>query len=227
MVSPTDAPRGVANDPAEPPAAQPNAGSVRAHAGGADAEQELLAALRAGDDAAYETLVRLEAPRMLAVARRYTRDDNEAREVVQDAFAAAFQALERFEGGARIGTWLHRIVVNTALSRSRARTGRRELSIEDLLPRFTQRGHFLESPAAWRPEADLEQEELQRLVRDAIAQLPESFRDVLILRDIEGMDVDAVAARLSLTANAVRIRTHRARQALRTLLDPHFRGEDA
>ncbi len=161
---------------------------------------------------------------MLAVARRYTRDDDEAREIVQDAFAAAFQALDRFEGGARIATWLHRIVVNGALSRARTRTGRREQSIEELLPRFTEYGHFLESPRAWQPDAELEDAELRGLVRSAIAQLPETYRDVLILRDIEGLDVDVVAAQLGLTANAVRIRTHRARQALRTLLDPHVRG---
>ncbi|MBK7876002.1 MAG: sigma-70 family RNA polymerase sigma factor [Planctomycetes bacterium] len=190
-------------------------------------EQELLAGLRAGDETAFETFVRSESPRMLAVARRYTRDDGEARETVQDAFAAALQALDRFEGHARLSTWLHRIVVNTALARARARAGRRELAIEELLPRFTEHGHFFEAPVEWLPDAQIERTELRDLVREAIARLPETFRDVLILRDIEGLDVDAVATRLGLTANAVRIRTHRARQALRTLLDPHFRGDAA
>ncbi|MBI5361762.1 MAG: sigma-70 family RNA polymerase sigma factor [Planctomycetes bacterium] len=186
-------------------------------------ERELLSALRRGDEAAYATLVRLEAPRMLAVARRYSGNEDDAREAVQDAFASAFQALPRFEGAARLSTWLHRIAVNAALAKVRQRAGRSEAAIEDLRPRFSQYGHFLESPAAWQPDVRLESFETRAVVRTAIAQLPESFRDVLVLRDIEGLEVDAVAAQLGLTANAVRIRTHRARQALRTLLDPHFK----
>lgn len=186
-------------------------------------ERELLIALRRGDEAAFETLVRLTAPRMLAVARRYSGNEEDAHEAVQDAFASAYQALPSFEGAARLSTWLHRIVVNAALARVRQRSRSPELAIEDLLPRFTQYGHFLESPAAWQPESRIESNELCEIVRAAVAQLPEGFRDVLVLRDIQGMDVDAVALQLGLTANAVRIRTHRARQALRTLLDPHFR----
>jgi RNA polymerase sigma-70 factor (ECF subfamily) len=190
-------------------------------------ERELLFALKGGNEAAFETWVRLEAPRMLAVARRYCGNEEDAREAVQEAFAAAFQALPRFEGAARLSTWLHRIVVNAALARVRQRASRSEVAIDELLPRFTRYGHFLESPAAWQPESRLESDELCGVVRAAIAQLPETFRDVLVLRDIQGLDVEAVAVQLGLTANAVRIRTHRARQALRTLLDPHFRDVTA
>lgn len=190
-------------------------------------ERALLDALREGDEAAFETLVRLEAPRMFAAARRYSENEDDAREAVQEAFVSAFQALPRFQATARLSTWLHRIVVNAALARLRQRAGRPELAIEDLLPRFTQHGHFLESPAAWQPDATMQEGELRQVVQRAIAQLPATYRDVLVLRDIEGLDVDAVAEQLGLTANAVRIRTHRARQALRALLDPHFRDTTA
>ena len=99
-------------------------------------EASLVAALRAGDERAFETVVRTYGGRLLSVARRFMRNDEDAQDVVQSAYLSAFRALETFEGTAQLSTWLHRIVVNTALMKLRARRRRPEESIEDLLPRI-------------------------------------------------------------------------------------------
>ena len=189
-----------------------------------DEESRLVARLRGGDARAFEDLVRRECPRLLAVARRILRNDADARDAVQDAFAAAFRSLASFEGQASLSTWLHRIVANAALGRLRGRRRKAETPIEELLPPFQEDGHHVTPPSAW-PSAEmlLEDRELREFVRDAIDRLPESYREVLLLRDIEELDTTAVAELLGVTENLVKVRLHRARQALRTLLEPRFR----
>jgi len=191
-------------------------------------DSRLLARLRAGDDAAYEELVRTYSPRLLAVARRIVGTDEDARDVIQDAFMNAFRSLKNFHGDARLSTWLHRIVVNSALMKLRTRKRKPEESIEPLLPAFLADGHYAEKFSAWGEQADaaLSRSETRELVRRRIDELPESFRTVLVLRDIEGLDTEETARVLDTTTNAVKIRLHRARAALRTLLAPHLgRGE--
>ena len=191
-------------------------------------ESDLLARLRASDGHAYEELVRAYSPRLLAVARRIVGNDEEARDVIQDAFLNAFRSLPRFHGDARLSTWLHRIVVNSALMKLRTRKRKPEESIEPLLPAFLADGHYAERFSSWGEQADatLSRAETKQLVRKYIDELPESFRTVLLLRDIEGLDTEETARVLETTPNAVKIRLHRARAALRTLLAPHFgRGE--
>jgi len=193
-------------------------------AGGED--QALLAELRAGSEAAFARLLREHGGRMLAVARRLVRDEEDARDAVQEAFVSAFRSLDRFEGGSRIATWLHRIVVNCCLMRLRSRRRRPEESIEDLLPRFLEDGHQIPPAVDWSEPVDalLQRQEICALVRASIDRLPESFRTVLVLRDIEELSTNEAAGLLGITENALKIRLHRARQALRTLLDPHLRG---
>jgi RNA polymerase sigma-70 factor (ECF subfamily) len=186
-----------------------------------------VAALRRGEPAAYERLVRQHGGRLLAVARRLLRNEDDARDAAQDAFVSAFKSIDRFEGGSQLSTWLHRIVVNAALMRIRSRQRVAEESIEDLLPTFRDDGHPVASqPEAWGPSPEDEAERAQRaaLVHRCIAALPESYRVVLMLREIDDLDTAETAAALGITENAVKIRLHRARQALRTLLDPHVRG---
>jgi RNA polymerase sigma-70 factor, ECF subfamily len=192
-------------------------------------ERALLAALRGGDERAYERLVREHGGRMLAVARRMLRNDEEARDTLQEAFVLAFRGLPRFEGQSRLGTWLHRIVVNAALMKLRSRRARPEESIEPLLPTFLDDGHAVTTYGEWPESADrlLERAEVRERVRASIDRLPATYRTVLLLRDIEELDTGEVAAELGISPNAVKIRLHRARQALRELLDPHLRLGEA
>ncbi len=192
-------------------------------------ERALLAALRGGDDRAYERLVSDHGGRMLAVARRMLRNEEEARDALQEAFLLAFRGLPRFEGSSRLSTWLHRIVVNAALMKLRSRRAHPEESIEPLLPAFLEDGHASASYRDWPESADrlLERSEVRGLVRASIDRLPATYRTVLLLRDIEELDTSEVAEQLGISANAVKIRLHRARQALREQLDPHLRQGDA
>ena len=193
------------------------------------AEEALVAALRRGDSGAYETLVRTTAPQLLAVVRRIVRDEEDARDAVQEAFVNAWKGLPRFTEGSRLSTWLHRIAVNAALMKLRSRRRHPEEPIEDLLPTFVEDGHQTRPSEPWSDPADLalDRKELQATVRQAIDRLPETYRLVLLLRDIEGLDTAETAEVLGVTENAVKLRLHRARQALRTLLDPVMRGGGA
>lgn len=188
-------------------------------------ETEFVASLRRGDGLAYERLVRTEGSRLLSVARRLLRNEQDAQDAVQDALVAAFRALPSFEGNSRLSTWLHRIVINVALMRIRSSRRRPEASIEEFLPRFLEDGHHVTQFQEWRLPCDVRllRSELRQRVRRAIDRLPEAYRTVLLLRDIEQMDTEETAHVLGATPNAVKIRLHRARQALRSLLEPEFR----
>ncbi|HSB63474.1 MAG TPA: sigma-70 family RNA polymerase sigma factor [Thermoanaerobaculia bacterium] len=179
---------------------------------------------RAGDRDAFADLVRRNTDRLLAVARRMLRQEQEAEDAVQEAFLSAFRALDRFEGGCRLSTWLHRITINACLMRMRRRGRKPEESIEDLLPRFQADGHPVSFFEPWSEGADvaLERTETRLLVRRLIDRLPETYRTALLLRDIEDLGNEEAACLLGITPNAMKIRVHRARQALRTLLEPHL-----
>jgi RNA polymerase sigma-70 factor (ECF subfamily) len=196
-------------------------------------ETTLVAALRAGDPRAYEEFVRAYAGRIKAVAERYLRNEEDANDVVQEAFLAAFKALASFEGKSQLSTWLHRIAVNAALMklRSRSRRGEGQFSEEEaeaLLPKFAGLGVHATPQRAFAevPCEGIERSETCAHVRRSIDQLPELYRTALLLRDIEELENEEVAARLGVTVNAAKIRVHRARQMLRTLLEPRF-GLDA
>jgi RNA polymerase sigma-70 factor (ECF subfamily) len=187
----------------------------------ANDEAPLLRRLQAGEDAAYAELVTRYAPRLLATARRFLRQEDDAQDAVQDAMLSAFRAIGSFHGEARLSTWLHRIVVNAALMKLRTRRRHPEQSIEELLPSFDEGGAWAMETKRWGAPSDelLERRSVRERVRRCIEQLPETYRTVLVMRDIEDLDTDEVAETLGATPNAVKIRLHRARQALRSLLE--------
>jgi len=165
--------------------------------------------------------VRTLGGRMLAVARRFLQDEDLARDAVQDAFLSAFRSIHAFDGDAQLATWLHRIVVNAALMKLRTRRRKPEQSIEPMLPAFAEDGHHAGRPVvAWTASAEeaLLRREARERVRAAIADLPERYRTVLLLRDIEERSTREAADLLGITENAVKLRLHRARQALATRL---------
>ena len=187
-----------------------------------ESDAELVARLRAGDGIAFEAIVRTHGGRLLSVARRFLGNEEDARDAVQDAFIRAYKAINTFEERAQLHTGLHRILVNVALMKLRERRRRPTESIEALLPAYTSNGHQAVASRDWG-DAVLERKETAAIVRDAIATLPDQYREVLVLRDIEERDTAEAAALLGTTSNAVKVRLHRARQALRTLLDREFR----
>ncbi|HEX3314279.1 MAG TPA: sigma-70 family RNA polymerase sigma factor [Gemmataceae bacterium] len=186
----------------------------------------ILQRLRAQDPAVIEGFVRSNSGRLLSVARRMLGNEADAQDAVQDAFLNAFRSLDSFHGDARLSTWLHRILVRAALMKLRRRHRKPETSIDDLLPKFRADGHAME-PAVSRSESPttaLERREVRDQVQAAIDRLPENYRTVLVLRDIEGVGTEEAAQMLGESPAAVKTRLHRARMALRGLLDPIVRG---
>jgi RNA polymerase sigma-70 factor (ECF subfamily) len=192
-------------------------------------EKRLIDELRVGSASAFEQLVRENVRPMLSAARRILRNDEDARDAVQDAFLRAFENLDGFEGGSRISTSLHRIAVNAALMKLRSRRGKREDPIEPLLPRFLPDGHRENPEPAWDldPGDELDQRRRNAFVRAQIDRLPESYRTVLLLRDVEDLSTEEAARALGIGPDAVKMRLHRARPALRCLIDPEMRPEAA
>jgi RNA polymerase sigma-70 factor (ECF subfamily) len=181
-------------------------------------EKDLVERLKRQDEQAFETLIRLHGPHMLAVARRYMRAEADAQDVVQDALLNVFKAIGRFDGASRISTWLHRIVINAALMRIRSRSRHQEASIEELgaapdvvgVPRVS-----------WSLSAAevLGRDELRNQVRAAVDALPDVFRIPVRLRDIEGMDMETICDGLGIGMSTLKTRLHRGRALLRTALD--------
>ncbi|MBU6412025.1 MAG: sigma-70 family RNA polymerase sigma factor [Planctomycetes bacterium] len=187
-------------------------------------ERELVRRLQAGESRAFEELVRENSPRLLAVARRFFPSESDAMDALQDAYLSAFKAIGRFDGNSKLSTWLHRIVVNACLMKLRAKSRRPEAQIESMLPTFDSSGHRVsegsqEGRLSETAEDALHRKESRELVRATIHELPEQYREVLLLRDIEELDTDQVAQMLDLTAGAVKTRLHRARLALKQLLE--------
>jgi RNA polymerase sigma-70 factor (ECF subfamily) len=180
--------------------------------------------LRAGDRDAFADLVREHGPRMLGQARRFLPGEHDAQDAVQDAFLSAFRAIGTFDGRAQLSTWLHRITINACLMKLRTRRRRPERSIESLLPTFLPDGHQTRSAREWSedPVNGLDREQTDRQIREALDELPDAHRTVLMLRDIEGLSTEHAAEVLEISQDAVKTRLHRARQALRTLLEPLF-----
>ncbi|MBT7954639.1 MAG: sigma-70 family RNA polymerase sigma factor [Rhodospirillaceae bacterium] len=187
-------------------------------------DSTLVAALQQEDAAAFEYFVRTFGGRALAVARRYLRNSDDAEDCIQDAFLQAFRNIEKFEQRSSLATWLHRIVVNSALMKLRSQTRLAEQSIDDLLPQFDT-GECRVEPS-WRFDESVEtlaaKGEARRHVRDAIDSLPENYRIVLLLRDIEGYRTDETAELMDMTPGSVKITLHRARSALKKKLEPLF-----
>lgn len=188
-------------------------------------ELQLVAALQRGCDDAYATIVRENGRQLLAAARRMLGNEEDARDALQEAFVRAFRSVGSFEGKCRLGTWLHRIVVTSCLMKLRSRRSRPECSIEDLTPRFNADGHHVDPPCPWSDfaVARLQSAESRAILWRAIDDLPAGHREVVVLRDIEQLSTEAASQLLGITPNAVKIRLHRARQALRTLLDRHVK----
>jgi len=182
--------------------------------------ETLLSRLRAGDRASFEELVRTTSPRLLATLRRILRSEEEARDALQETYVAAFRALRTFEGQSKLSTWLHRIAINAALMKLRSRRRHPEEPIDDLLPRFDRDGHRVPELECrdTGAEAALDAARRRAVVRRCIDRLPETYRSVLVLRDLEELGTEETARALGVTAEAAKMRLHRARQALRTLL---------
>lgn len=186
-----------------------------------------ISKLRQGSRSETELFVRTNVGWMLAVTRRILRDDTHAEDCVQNAFSNIFNNLESFRGESSLRTWMHRIVVNQALMWLRKHKRLNETPIDDLLPKFDEDGCRTE--LRWTnfvtPETLMQRTQTNQTVLTQISKLPDNYRTVLLLRDIEELSISEAAEILKISEANVKVRVHRARSALKKLLEPLLRGE--
>jgi RNA polymerase sigma-70 factor (ECF subfamily) len=179
-------------------------------------ERKLLDALRRRDEAAFATLFETYSDKIYRLAVGLLEDESEAEGVVQDTFLRFFEHLDRFEGRSAIGTWLYRVAYNASIDQLRQRKPR--LSLEERVEdeRLPMPGRLVDW-TQW-PEGLMTDAEVTAELDRAISALPESYRAVFILREIEGLSTRDTAQIADLSESAVKVRLHRARLMLRESL---------
>jgi RNA polymerase sigma-70 factor (ECF subfamily) len=183
-------------------------------------ETELVDRARRGEREAFRAIMQRCNQRLFRIARSVVRDDVEAEDVLQEAYVRAFAAIGRFRGEAGIATWLTRITLNEA--RGRLRRRRTMVDIDEIEAAQAGRGQVVAFPAASMaadPEADAARAQMRRLLESAVDELPEAFRTVFIMREVEECSIEETAANLNLRPETVKTRLHRARRQLRKALD--------
>lgn len=185
-----------------------------------------LARLCAGrDPAAVRHVLTANNQRLFRAAWSILKDRFEAEEAVQSAYVAAFSAMDRFEGRSSLSTWLTRIVINEALGRVRSERRRRVRLESDGVPVLeTYREKLMAGSENPAPDAAVAREQLRRLLEHAIAGLPDTFRTVFVLREIEGLSVEDTAEALGIPEATVKTRLLRARRKLQEALAPEVHG---
>jgi len=189
----------------------------------ANDETKLVDAASGGDVGAFEQLVKRYDRNVFRIAQHITQNREDAEDVVQDAFLKAFQNLGQFQGQSKFYTWLVRIAVNEALMRLRRRRPERMVSIDEDVQ--TEDDSIPREIADWSPNPEqlYNQGELKEILQKTIQGLPESFRTVFILRDVEGLSTEETADALGLSVPAVKSRLLRARLQLRERLTKYFK----
>ena len=174
-------------------------------------DEEVVRRVRAGETALFEVIMRRYNQRLFRVTRSILGNDGEAEDVTQDAYVRAYMHLDQFEGRAQFSTWLTKIAVHEALARLRAR---RRLVDIDAPSGSVEDGMNLESKAP-SPEQEVLNHTIRIVLETAVDRLPETYRSVFMLREVEGMSTAETADCLDLSEEAVKVRLHRARSLLR------------
>jgi RNA polymerase sigma-70 factor (ECF subfamily) len=186
-------------------------------------DAELVSRVAAGDPHAFALLMRRHTRMLFRAARSILRDDSEAEDALQDAYLQAFRAIGQYRGEAKVSTWLTRIVVNEAIARSRKRAREAEVTPLFADPGLELRhGEEIMDDAADTPEHGAMRAEARVLVERSLDALPEAFRTVFMLRAVEEMNSEEVAACLGIPEATVRTRYFRARAMLRASLETQF-----
>jgi RNA polymerase sigma-70 factor (ECF subfamily) len=171
-----------------------------------------------------ELVFRDYAPRIYNLARRMLGSDSDAEDVTQDVLVQVIRNLGNFRGQSALATWLHRITVNAALAHRSRRAVREGHRLREPVEAFVEGDHRETPVRRWSvgPEEQALERETQRLIEEAITRLPQTYRDVFVLADVEGLPNAEIAELLGLSVAAVKSRLHRARLLMRKALAPHF-----
>jgi RNA polymerase sigma-70 factor, ECF subfamily len=178
-------------------------------------DEEVVVRVLAGETAMFEIVMRRHNQRIYRVARAILRNDGEAEDVMQDAYVRAYEHLHQFAGRAKFSTWLTRIAVHEALARQR-----RSKRYEEVGPTSEREGDPMDRFASLtpNPEQQMSNSELRRLLEQAVEKLPDAYRAVFMLREVEDMSTTDAAYALEITEENVKVRLHRARALLRKSL---------
>lgn len=188
----------------------------------------MISGLLKGEAGAVEQLIRVYRNWMQVLAKRMLNDDALAEDCVQESFISVMQKINTFEGRASFKTWLKRIVINNCLMKLRQQKRRNEIDIDDLMPHFDRNDCRIEPswPVIKPPDVVLQDQQNSERIFNHINQLPDDYRMVLLLRDIEELSTREVAELLGCSEGSVKVRLHRARCALKKLLEPILRQEE-
>jgi len=193
-----------------------------------EADLELAERLKRGDAAALEALMERYASRVYRLAHGITRNAADAEEVAQDVFLNLFRKIGTFEGRAALGSWIYRVTANAALIKRRGKRFEVEVPLEDHLPTFKEDGHrdgdraYVLADWSQSPEEELLSREIRGLLNRALDELPDHYRAVLVLVDVEGLSNEEAAAALEESVASVKSRLHRARMILRERVTRHL-----
>ena len=188
---------------------------------------ELVRRIAARDEHAFETMMRRHNRMLYRLTRSILKNDAEAEDAVQDAYLSAYRSIASFRGGASLGTWLARIAINEAYARLRKRKRAGVVvSLDSGEPIDSRSGAManaeIDQPTVERPDEAAARAELRKLLERKIDALPDQFRTVFMLRDVEELSVDETAELLDVPAATVRTRAFRARAMLRAALEDEF-----
>lgn len=189
-------------------------------------EHDLVARARTGDEPAIRALVQRNNQRLFRTARGILRNDSDAEDVVQATYVQAFTNLAAFRGEAQFSTWLTRIALNEALGRLRRRRNTTGLEAIDMATN-SRNGEVLQfptSPPMTDPETEMARSEARRLLERAIDDLPDEFRAVFVLREVEGMTTEEAASTLGIRPETAKTRLHRARRLMRGFIEKQCAG---
>ena len=192
-------------------------------------ELDLVARSRKGDTAAFSVLVQRYEGKIFRLAMNITQNREDAEDVLQEAFFKAYEHLDQFQGNSKFYTWIVRIAVNQALMKLRKRKSDRSVSLDEQID--TGEDTVVREIAAWDPDPEQQysQEELHKILNEAVTSLAPIYRTVFTLRDIDGLSTEETAEALDLSVPAVKSRLLRARLQLRDKLTRFFKrkGDDA
>lgn len=185
-------------------------------------DKNLIEKTKNGDNSAFEELVKKYEQKIYNLALRLTSNPEEVGDILQETFLKAYRSLNSFKGEANFSTWLYRIAMNIALMRKRKEKGKIFESLDRILP--TAEGELHKEIPDWstNPEAEIENKEVRNILTDALASLPDDYRAVLVLRDIQNLSNKEVSEILKLSIPTVKSRLHRARLFLRNEVSKYF-----
>ncbi|MDB4982593.1 MAG: polymerase subunit sigma [Myxococcales bacterium] len=223
MTSP-NTPSNTGAVPPEPPAAEPTEAEVQPDDVPVT-DDELVARARNKDFAAFEELLSRYEDKVFRLAQRIVRNETDAKEILQETFVSIWRKLDTFKGDSQFGSWVYRIATNAALMRLRSQRRHPEVSTEELpIGYLDNYGQVPPQRENWslRPDDELQSSELRAHIQKAVDGLPDIYRTVFVIRDVEGLSTEETAEALGISVPTVKTRLHRARIALRDAIGDYF-----